>query len=220
MGELELYEEGKGHAVLAVAEIRCPAGDDGAGSAGVAAGRGDAAWAGEIGDVGVAVVVLQAVGEVLAGHVVRGDGGVPGLVLVAGILGEAGRTRGGDGSVDGRQEDEVASGVVDLAAAYSEAVAVVIEPDAFIDHVAEKALLGAVPAVAKAADTAAGFAADVGGDGGGGFADEGGRAVVVFVFDAVFGVVASAAGDAEGIAAYSVLIAEDGPFAVGTIEAR
>jgi len=81
------------------------------------------AGAGEVGNVGGKVVVLEAIGQVLGGHIVDGDGGIPGFEGVAGVLGEVGRAGGGGGVFDGRQEDEVATGIVDAAAAEGEGVA-------------------------------------------------------------------------------------------------
>ena len=91
-GGLKLQEEGDGEAVLAVAEVWSPVGYDGSWSSLVSSGGCDSSGTGEVGDVGGAVVVLEAIGEVLAGHVVGCEGSVPCLVRIAGVLGEVWRS--------------------------------------------------------------------------------------------------------------------------------
>ena len=61
---LEHHKDGYGQAVLAVAEVGSPAGDDRPWStAGISSWGSDASGAGEVGDVRGTVVVLEAVGK-------------------------------------------------------------------------------------------------------------------------------------------------------------
>src|ERR1035438_6163546 len=89
----------------------------------------------------MAIAVLTAEGDVLVGHVVPGDGSVGAVVGLARILREVGSAGYSGGSIDGRQQDEIAAGIVDLAAANSQPILVLIEPGTVVEHPAQKALL-------------------------------------------------------------------------------
>ena len=80
------------------------------------------------------VIEFPAERDVLARHVIVGSGDVPRLELITGILREVGRSRRRCGAIDGRQQDEVAAGIVDLAAAQRECVTIFVEPPAVVEH--------------------------------------------------------------------------------------
>ena len=63
------------------------------------------------------MVVLETEGDELAGHVIPCGGGVPCFELVARVRSEVWGAGSGRGSVDGRQQHEVATRVRHLAAA-------------------------------------------------------------------------------------------------------
>src|SRR5579871_2280893 len=155
---LELQQEGDGYPVLAVAKIRSPARNNRTRGTGVSSRRCHASRSGEVGNIRGAMVVLEAVGEVLARHVICRNRSVPRLERIARILGEVRSPRGHCRSIDRRQQHKITPGVVDLSAAKSQGVTIVIEPHAVVSHKAEEALLRSRLAVAKAADTAAALA--------------------------------------------------------------
>src|SRR5713226_3179627 len=111
------------------------------------------------------MVVLPAESNVLAGHVIVGCSHVPGFVGVAGIFGEVGRAGDSGRTVDGRQQYQVPTRIVYLAAADRYCVPVFMEPQAVVDHVSNKALLwmnNALPpnhlyGIPEAANAAAAF---------------------------------------------------------------
>src|SRR5262249_40896368 len=87
--------------------------------------------------------VLTAERDVLLGHPVESQRNIPGLERIAGVLCEVRRAADGVGSVDGWQEDEVASGVIHLAASHRHAIRVLLEPEAVVRHPPDKGLLAA-----------------------------------------------------------------------------
>src|SRR5208282_2042171 len=83
-------------------------------------GRRNSAMTSPIRHTRVAIVVLPAESEPLLGHVIVRDRHIPGLEWIPGIPGKVGcADRRGRGSftVDGREQHEIASGIVDHAAA-------------------------------------------------------------------------------------------------------
>src|SRR5258708_5304764 len=78
---------------------------------------------------------------------------IPGLVRIAGILGEVGRARCSSRAVDRRQQDQISPGIVDLPAAERQTIFVVIEPQAVVEHVSKKTLLRTLRGIAGATDT-------------------------------------------------------------------
>src|SRR5271155_1535814 len=187
---LEFHQKGTRNPIFAVTKIRTKARHNRSWRSSVSSWRCDASRPAEVGDIGGAVVVLEPVGEVLAGHVVGGDRDVPCLERVTGVLGEVGRARGCGCSVDGRQQDQIAAGVVDAPATECKRVAVAVEPEPVVGHEAEEALLGTAFAIPVAAYAASALAACVAGQRHGSFADEGVRTGVILILDAVVGVVA------------------------------
>src|ERR1022692_1471867 len=88
--------------------------------------------------------VFPAESDVLAGHVVERRRRIPGLEWVRRIPGKVrciDRRRRRRLSVDGRHQDQIASGIVDLAASDCQCVPVFLEPHAVIEHKADKTLL-------------------------------------------------------------------------------
>src|SRR5262249_48847132 len=139
--------------------------NEGAGRAGVTSVRRDASRAGEIGHVRSTMVIFPAEGDVLAGHVVEGRARIPCFKRISGTLCEVRCARECGGSIDRRQQHEVASGIVDLSSTQGDCIKVAVEPEAVVDHIAEEALLGATLAVSETAHTAAAFTASIGGEG-------------------------------------------------------
>src|SRR5262249_10270785 len=133
---------------------------------------------------------------------------------IAGILGEIPRPTGCSGPVDWRQQHQVASGVVDLAAAQGKAVAVVLEPPAVVNHEAKEALLesddvaSSVFLIPGGVHAASGFAAGVPGYGESHLVQKAIGMIVVFDLDAVVGVIASAVGNAQSISTYAVIVGQ------------
>src|SRR3984885_12540607 len=70
---LELHKEGTSDPVFAVAKIGTPARHHRSWSSGVSSRWSDTSRAGKVWHVRRAVVVLQTIGEVLAGHVICSD---------------------------------------------------------------------------------------------------------------------------------------------------
>src|SRR5579871_535827 len=169
---LELQQEGDGYPVLAVAKIRSPARNNRTRGTGVSSRRCHASRSGEVGNIRGAMVVLEAVGEVLARHVICRNRSVPRLERIARILGEVRRPRGRCRSIDRRQQYKISARVVDLSATKSQSVTIVIEPDAVVSHEAEEALFRSGLAVAEATDTAPALATSVSGERGGRLADK------------------------------------------------
>src|SRR5271157_292793 len=120
----------------------------------IAAGRRNAAVAGPVGHVGVAIAGLRAEGDELAWHIVDGDGSVVHLSAVPAVLGKVRGARDGRGAVDGRQQCEVTAGVVHLPAAQGQRITVLVEPEAQVAHPAYEFLLGLAVGAIVAVDAA------------------------------------------------------------------
>src|SRR5271170_7726405 len=161
---LELHQDGSCHSILAVAKIRTPARYKRTRCSGVSSWRRDTSRPGEVRNVCRAVVVLQAVGDVLARHVVCCDRSVPRLERIPRVLGEVWCYRRRGRSIDRRQQHEISAGVVDASAAYRESILVAIKPQAVVDHEAEEALFWAFLGITMAADSAAALATCVSGE--------------------------------------------------------
>src|ERR1035441_223819 len=187
---------------------RCAAGADVLrGRAIISAGRSYAAAAGPIGDIGMPVSRLCKPRDVLFGHPVESDGRVPHVGLVPGIRGEVGRTGDGIGSVDGREQRQIAARVGHLPAAERDGKLVLVQPNPVVDHPTQEGLLRpALATVASYASTV--FTARVGREGKRHLADALIllRLVVIPDLDAVIGVDAGAAGIAQRIRAIAVVV--------------
>src|ERR1035441_343774 len=118
----------------------------------ISAGRGYAAAAGPIGHVGMPVSGLRPPCDVLFGHIMKRNRGVPHVGLVPGIGGEIGRARDGIGAIDGREQREIAARVGHLAAAERDGKLVLVEPNPVVKHPTQEGLLR--PALATVASYA------------------------------------------------------------------
>src|SRR5260370_420730 len=76
--------------------------------------------------------------NVLTGHVIKGSRSIPGLKLVSGILSEIWGSRRSCGPIDRRQQNQITSGIINLSAAQSQAIAVIVEPEAVVEHIPEE----------------------------------------------------------------------------------
>src|SRR5882724_8844531 len=110
------------------------------------------------------MVVLPPESDVLAWHPVKSSRYIPGFVWISWILRKVGRSGSRRGAVDGRQQDKVAPGIVDLSATNSQTILIVVEPESVVEHVAQKALLRTLRRIAGAANTAAMFTSHIGGE--------------------------------------------------------
>src|SRR6516164_3208910 len=145
------------------------------------------------------MIKFPAEGNVLARHPVKRGGSIPRLEWVSGVLREIRRIdrrgRGGR-AVDWRYQHEVASGIVDFATAKRQAVPVVVEPEAVVEHEPEEALLRTFFRVGVAAHAAAVLASGVARQRERHLVEEILGLVVVLDFDAVIGVITDAARNA------------------------
>src|SRR6266478_10180604 len=107
------------------------------------------------------MVVLPSESNVLTWHPIEGSGYIPGFVWITGILRKVRRSRSRGGSINGRQQDQVPPGIVDLSAADGQSITVVVEPEPVVKHVTQKALLGTLRRIAGTADTAAMFTSHI-----------------------------------------------------------
>src|SRR5438876_8199390 len=126
------------------------------------------------------MVILPAEGNILAGHPVKSPRHIPGLVRIAGILGEIRCSRGGSSAIDGRQQNQIASRIIDFPSAQRKRVLVAIEPQAVVDHITKEALLGTLRRITGATDATTVLATHIAGESKRGFADKIFRMVVVF----------------------------------------
>ena len=157
----------------------------------------------------MAIVIFPAESDVLLGHVVESDGGIPSFEGIAGIACEVRRIGGGgDGgfAVDGRNEDEIASWVVDLAATNGETKKIMVEPDTVVRHVADETLLRAALMIPIAAHSAAILTAEVTRECKGHLVELSLRVVVILNLDAVVRVDAAAALDKQVIFAKTIVV--------------
>src|SRR5882762_3060510 len=221
--ELDQYRQVQ--PVLILAKIRRPPRNRGTEGPGVASRRCNPTAPREIRHVRRAMVVLPAESNVLAGHVIVGCGHVPGLVGVPGILSEIGRAGDSGRTIDGRQQYQVTAWIVYLASAERYRVPVFMEPQAVIDHVSNKALLGinnALPpdhlnSIAEAANAAAAFAAQIAGKRKGRFVQKPSRIVVVLHLDTVIRVKARPVGYSQCVGAQAVVIQDNRHRAVRSV---
>src|SRR6516162_4124365 len=210
----ELHQNGHARPVFGFPQIRLPSRNDRSRIPVVSSWGCHAAGAAPVRHVRVAMIELPTKGDVLAGHVVVSARNVPSLKGIARIFRKVRSPGGGGGSVDGRQQDQVAPGVVDLAAANGYPVAVPVKPEAVVEHEAEEALLvidssAGVAFVGGAVHAAAGFAARVTRQAEGHLVQELFRTIVVLDFDAVVGVIASAVGNSNRVSTDAVVVGDN-----------
>src|ERR1700687_174925 len=108
--------------------------------------------------------VLPAERTILAGHRVKSPRHIPSLIRIARVLGEIRRARSSRRTVDRRQQNQISPGIANLPAPQCQAILVVVEPQAVVEHVTKKALLGPLRGVASATDAAAVLASHVAGE--------------------------------------------------------
>src|SRR6266853_5321032 len=129
----ELHEYGQVDPILNFLKVRCESRhkcsrrsanifDDG--SSGT--GRCNSSGSREVRHIGRAVIELPAECNVLAGHIVKRAGSVPGLERVSRIFGEVRRAGGRRRAIDRGQQHQIASRIVNFAAAQSQTVAVMV----------------------------------------------------------------------------------------------
>src|SRR5262249_8659285 len=121
----------------------------------VPARRRDSTSAAPVWDIGVTVARFQPPRNVLFGHVLNSNRGIPHVRPASGILRKVRRTGNRISSVDRRKQGQISAGVVHLAAAHGEGNQVLMEPEAIVSHEAEKGLFWA------ARSAVAGYAATV-----------------------------------------------------------
>src|SRR6202521_463744 len=155
------------------------------------------------------MVVLPTEGNILAGHPIKSPRNVPGLIGIAGILGEVGRTRSRCRAVDRRQQNQIPPRIVDLSAANRQTILVSIKPEAVIYHVTQKALLGTFRGMARAADAPTMLASHIASKREGCFVQEPFRVVEVFDLNAIVRVIAHATRSVQRILTQGVLISQD-----------
>src|SRR5215472_8187807 len=162
--------------------------------------------------------------DVLPGHVVVRCRHIPCLKRIARVLSEVRRSSRSRGAVDRRQKNEIPARVVDLATAQGEAVAVVLEPPAVVEHESKKALFisndltGGILHVRGAVDPTSALAARIGGETKRHLVEKALGMIVVLHLNAIVGVISRPIGDAQSIRAQSVIVAEHGNPTVRPIE--
>src|SRR5882762_6343895 len=110
------------------------------------------------------MVVLPAERNILAGHPVKSPRRIPSLIRIPRVLGEIRRARSSRRAIDRRQQNQIPPGIINLPAPQCQAILVVIEPQAVVEHVTKKALLGPLRGIASATDPAAVLASHVAGE--------------------------------------------------------
>src|SRR6516162_10382830 len=98
----------------------------------ISARRSDPTAPGEIRNIGMTVSNLQPPSDVLSGHVLKINRAIPHVGLLAGILREVRGTGCSPGTIDRRQQRQVAAWIVHLATAYGHGKKVLVEPNAVI----------------------------------------------------------------------------------------
>src|SRR5262249_34630342 len=180
-------------------------------------------------EIRVAISVLSAERDGLRGHPVESKRRIRGFERIAGVLREVRRAADGVGAIDGWQENEVASGVIHLAASHRQAIRVFLEPEAVVHHETDKGLLAAGGCIVMTIRVvnhrlslrsnacylgAAIFASQVSGKREGYLVEKVLRPVVVFDFNAVVGVDAGAGKLAIAIAqrvfTHAVIVEDQG----------
>src|SRR5450755_4771570 len=97
----------------------------------------------------MAIPVLSAERDVLPRHPVKRKRCIPGLVGIAGVLGEVWRASDGISPIDRRKQGEVTSGIVHRTASHRQGIDVFFEPEAVIRHPPREGLLAAVGGIVK-----------------------------------------------------------------------
>src|SRR5215469_14293490 len=187
----------------------------------VAAGRCNAAGPGPIRHVGRTMVELPPEGNILARHPVKRAGSIPSLERVSRVPGKVRRIdRCGCGcrAVDRGDQHEVAPRIVDSATAERQAVPVIVEPEAVVEHEPKEALLRALLRPSVAAHAATVLASGVARQRESHLVEEFLGVDVVLDLDAVIDVITHAARNAKGLFAEGILISEHGEPSIGPVQ--
>src|SRR5882724_4947649 len=152
------------------------------------------------------VIELPANSNVLAGHVIERPRRIPSVELVPCVFGKVRRARGRGRAIDRRQQHQIASGIVDFAATQGQPIAVVVEPEAVVQHKSKKTLLRALGRITIAAHASTVFASNIASQRESRLAEEILWPVEVFDFDAVVAVVTDTARVTKCFLAQRVLI--------------
>src|SRR5258708_6544304 len=107
------------------------------------------------------MVILPAKSNVLAGHVIESDRTVHAIKRITWILGEVRRARDCGRSIDGRQQHEITSRVVDSATTKGQTELVLLEPETVVGHEADEVLRGRTRLAAAATHSATAFTPQV-----------------------------------------------------------
>ncbi len=141
---LELHQQRYIEAVFTLAQVGEKSGNERPRRADVAARRRDTSSAGEIGNIGRAMVKFKTESHELAWHVVECARGVPCLELIARVQREV-RSAGESGrAIDGRKKHKIPPRISNCTAAQSNGIQVFVEPNAVVKHGAKKGLLGSL----------------------------------------------------------------------------
>src|ERR1039458_5274897 len=100
----------------------------------VAARRSNSTSTREIRLIRVAITELPEESNVLSGHVIEGDGIIPGFVGQARILGEVWRSGDRIRSIDRREQRQIAPWIVQYTTTKRDCVQVLFEPPAVVQH--------------------------------------------------------------------------------------
>src|SRR5882762_1842972 len=152
------------------------------------------------------MIELPAECNVLTGHVIKGPRNIPRLKRVPGVLREIWGSRRRCCAIDGRQQYQIASGIVNLPAPQSQAIEVFVEPEAVVEHIPQETLLPISSMIAKATHSSSGFASRITGQRECHPIEEPFRPVVVLHLNAVVGMQACAIRISQGIGADSIVV--------------
>ena len=185
---LELHQQRYIEPVFTLAQVRDEAWNERPWRADVAARRRDASRAGEIGNVGRAMVKFKTESHELAGHVIECARSVPCLELVAGVQREVRSAGESRRAIDGRKKDKITSRISNCTA-QCDSVQVFVEPNAVVKHGAKEGLLRSLPGITKATYAAAAFAARIQRERERCFVRESRWIVIIFDLDTVIAVI-------------------------------
>src|SRR5262249_53910547 len=139
----------------------------------------------EIRDVGRAMVVFKTKRRELRRHIVEGRRGIPSLIGITRICREIWCSRKSSRSVDGRNQYQVPTRIIDGAATKSQCIFVIREPEPVVGHKAKEILSGIASRFSKTTYAATELATQVGREGKCPLADELLFVLVIFDLNAV-----------------------------------
>src|SRR5215470_2947894 len=133
------------------------------------------------------MIELPAERDVLAPHVIESSRRIPRPVRISWILREVRRTRGCCRAINRRQQDQVASRIVNFSPSERQPVQVFVKPKTVVEHEPQETLLWCVT-TPKATHAAPGFASGIAGQREGHLVEELFGSVVILHLNAVVGV--------------------------------